>query len=498
MRILIRYGLLLTTSVAGACWLDRGVAPRRPPPSVGDVAALPNTFNALAATVTCRVTDADSARLIIRRDGEAETATPFSSTPDGTARLAALGLRAAARYSVVVQAIGEGGTTESEPVQLETGSPPAAIRSLHLAVTGAPTAGYTLVVPLFGEPDGQAFIVAFDGAGELRWYRAFAGEGWAVEAKQQANGDFTTYLGRSYGWQPSAGRFVEVAPSGEEVRSFQLPAPAYTDPHELLLTFRGGEPGGGQELTGVHMIGYEIRLVDLRPAGGAADAPLAIHTIVRQGATGTGEFLWNAADHFTIADWPSTVRVPPPDLVHPSSLALDRDGNYVVSLQGMDEITKIDAVTGATIWRLGGRHNEFTILDDPLGGWSGQHSVRVLDDGHLLFLDDRARLAGEPARAVEYALDVPARTARLVWEYRPDPPQVNPMLGSVQRLRDGATLVGFGVTGRVVEVDAVGQVRWNGLLVQDAPPGGGGGRAATAVQFYRAIRVPSLYRYRAP
>ncbi|GAC1652697.1 MAG: hypothetical protein NVS4B3_15090 [Gemmatimonadaceae bacterium] len=479
---------MVTIFTAAGCSLDRGVEPRRPPPTVTAVLAEQNPYDALSIVVTCRVSDADSARLLLRVAGEPDSATPFVHTATGSARMVALGLHAATPYSVVVQAAGVGGTTESERLGIETTLPPAAVRSLRLAVDGERVPGYTILVPLFGEPDAQAFILGFDGAGELRWYRSFSGEGWAVEAKQQPNGNFTAYLGRSFGWQPTTGRFVEFTASGEEVRTFRVPSPAYTDPHEILLTFHG------RALSAVHLLGYEIKTVDAQLAGGAADASLAVHSIVRESATGTREFSWNAADHFTVADWPPATAALPPDLVHPSSLALDRDGNYILSLQGVDEIIKVHATTGAVMWRLGGKHNEFAIRDDPLGGFTGQHSVRVLDNGHLLFLDNRVRTPGASARAVEYSLDVPGRTARLVWEYRPNPGVLSPILGSVQRFTDGATLVGFGVAGRVIEVDAAGRIRWAASLTQEqhTPP------VRTPVKFYRAIRVPSLYEYREP
>jgi hypothetical protein len=49
--------------------------------------------------------------------------------------------------------------------------------------------------------------------------------------------------------------------------------------------------------------------------------------------------------------------------------------------------------------------------------------------------------------------------------------------------------VGFGYAGRVDEVDRTG-----GALAQASLVGTGG----AGVQFYRAVRVPSLYRYRRP
>ena len=215
---------------------------------------------------------------------------------------------------------------------------------------------------------------------------------------------------------------------------------------------------------------------------------LAVHFIERRTPAGDVQFHWSAGDLFTPRDWP----LPPAqatDLDHPSSLAIDVDGNYVISFQPMSEVTKLDARTGTVMWRLGGSHNQFTFYHDRRAGFSGQHDVQILPNGHLLLLDDQLHFVPGPARAVEYALDAAGSTATLVWEYQPNLPIISPIMGSVQRLRSGATLIGFGAAGRVIEVDAGGTSSRAGTLAfSDGVP----------VSFYRAIRLSSLYGYAKP
>ena len=158
-----------------------------------------------------------------------------------------------------------------------------------------------------------------------------------------------------------------------------------------------------------------------------------------------------------------------------------------MSLQGVSQVAKVDAMTGAFHWRLGGTGADIVIMDDPLGGFHGQHGARMLPNGNLLLLDNRLGQAPQGARAVEYRLDLPNRQAHLVWEFRPDPAILSPIMGSVQRLATGATLVGFGAAGRVVEVAATGAPAWDAALVS--------GTGAVPVSFYRALRIASLYRY---
>jgi len=477
----------LASVAAGAilvatCTDSRGVAPLPATPRVTQVAAAANPNNALSVLVAFHADGADSARLLYENATGPLGDTPFVHVNAGSERLVALGLHPSTVYTFAVEAVGAGGSTQSAPVTTMTGELPPPIRALRLASSGAPSSGYTLATPLGAPTDSNTFVIAFDSAGQIAWYREFTDQGWAVEAKQQANGDITVYLGRSYGWQADYGQFVEVTPAGDIVRRFAAGSPSFTDPHELLLSFRDSS------VSAAHLLGYELRHFDLSAFGGSADSVLAVHTIERQNAAGVTEFRWRSGDEYTPSDWPAVNRLTG-DLVHPSSLALDVDGNYVVSLQAMDEITKVDARTGATIWRLGGRHNQFAIVDDPLNGFQGQHSVRVLGDGHLLLMDNRLRSQPPWARAVEYDVDAGARVARLVWQYSPSPPVASPIMGSVQRLANHNTVVGFAAAGRVDEVTPAGLVVWQAtLLASDATP----------VSFYRAIRIASLYRFLSP
>jgi len=126
-------------------------------------------------------------------------------------------------------------------------------------------------------------------------------------------------------------------------------------------------------------------------------------------------------------------------------------------------------------------------VGDPLGGPSGQHCVRVLPNGHLLMYDNGLSHTPPHSRAVEYALDVPHRTATMVWEYEPSPAIFTAIVGSAERLRNGNTLVGFGDAGVLHEVASDGTVIAKGTfsLNGNAP-------------YYRAWRIASLYQYIQP
>lgn len=449
---------------------------------ITEAAVLPNPYNALSTSVTFQVHNADSARVLYWTPGAIRLTTPFYPVTDGRTTIATLGLRSGTTYYHVVEALAGDRASFSDSLPFITTGLPQILEDVRLEITGTASAGYILVCGV-GLPGDTSAVIAFDSIGDIAWYRLF-GEGVpSTEAKQQPSGNFTAFLGSTRGWEPTYGRYVEFTPAGEIVRTYRAPTPFYTDNHEILIT-----PQDGNGFT-AHLFGYELRTVDLSSRGGPVNALVAGHIILRQTSSGTTEFMWNAWDHFSIDDWIEPGVNPPLDFDHPNSLAFALDGNYVVSFRNMGEITKIDFQTGNIIWRLGGRNNQFTIINDPLGGFSAQHSVRVLDNGNLLIYDNGLRHSSPESRAIEYRLDTATKEATLVWEFRHTPSIFTSIVGSVQRYTNGNTLVGFGLVGTATEVTSSGTTVWEGVF-RTSP--------TSAASFYRATKIVSLYEYQRP
>jgi hypothetical protein len=460
------------------------------PPAGQDVRVVsvrmsPNPNDALAEFVTVAAEHADSARVLFLADGVPADSTPGYPVKDGNVVVPVLGLRAATAYRGVVEVAGAGGRVRSDTVEFTSGVIPEPLQHVTIATSGTGGPGLTLTaLQLAGT---ALFAFAFDSAGSIRWYRRFDDPRIGGELKQQPDGNFTLYIGASFGAQPVPGYYVEFTPAGDSLRAFSAPGPLYTDNHELWIT-RGAD---GRER--IHLFGYDRRVRDLTSVGGPPDASVAGHFLLRFREDGYPEFSWSAWDHLRIADWieppqPGPVDPNQPDFDHPNSIDFDRDGNYIVSFRNLGEVTKIDARTGAILWRLGGTNNQFRFVDDPLHGFSAQHSARIMSNGNLLLYDNGTRHQPAESRAVEYALDTVARTATMVWEFRHAPIIYTPYVGSVQRLANGNTLIGYAMVGHATEVGADGGVRWEADMRVDGQP-------AFA---YRMLRLASLYRAEAP
>jgi len=175
-------------------------------------------------------------------------------------------------------------------------------------------------------------------------------------------------------------------------------------------------------------------------------------------------FQWDSKDYFSILDGTDILLTAANiDFCHMNSLEFDTDSNIVASCRNMDEVTKIDRHTGQIIWRMGGYNNSFTFLKD-IYGFTGQHHFRRLPNGNFTGFDDGNFRPGPSqfSRAIEYKLDEDNLTATEVWEFRHNPDRFASGMGSVQRLPNGSTGIGWGFADTVgyTEVDSLGNTQF--------------------------------------
>jgi hypothetical protein len=185
------------------------------------------------------------------------------------------------------------------------------------------------------------------------------------------------------------------------------------------------------------------------------------------------------------------------DVTHANSVVVMNDGSYLVSFRNLSSVWNIDSTTGHVNWKLGGAGistpssggptGDFTFVNDPLNGFSCQHSVVELANGHIMMFDDGDGHSPPQSRGVEYALDTTHMTATMVWDSAPSSSLYTYVFGSSQRFSDGDTLVAYGTEAVAEEWDSAGtSVVWS--LTDTTHPYG----------FYRAYELGSLYYYSAP
>jgi hypothetical protein len=210
-----------------------------------------------------------------------------------------------------------------------------------------------------------------------------------------------------------------------------------TDQHEAQLL-----PNGNFLL-----IGVDVQPVDMSVLveGGSPDARVIGNHVVEHDPQGNVIFEWRSWDNFNILDAQQVnFRDLLIDYVHMNSIAVDYDDNLIVSSRHFSEVTKLNRQTGEVMWRLGGKNNQFEIVND-VDSISYQHDARPVPgaDNHYTIFDNGNHKLPQYSRAVEFAIDTSMMTATKVWEYRHTPDRYGYAMGNVQRLPNGNTLINW-------------------------------------------------------
>ncbi len=313
---------------------------------------------------------------------------------------------------------------------------------VHVLFSSDPSPGYIYLSNLYWDVETTPYLLVLGNDGRAVMTRKTGIN--CYDFKLQPNGSLTYYYGDDgYGFFQEADRAFTV------VDSFKCGNGYATDPHELILL-----PNGHALL-----MGSDPEFIDMSKLvpGGYNPAEVVGLIIQELDQEKNVVFQWRSWDHFNITDaWHLSFASSYIDYVHGNSLDVDTDGNIILSSRHLNEITKIDRETGNIIWRLGGTNNQFTFVNDPLG-FSYQHDVRRIANGHLTVFDNGDFHVPAFSRALEYALDETNMTATLVWQYRDTPDVFGFAMGNVQRLKNGNTFIGWGATNpTVTEVDSGG------------------------------------------
>ncbi|MBK9729935.1 MAG: aryl-sulfate sulfotransferase [Chitinophagaceae bacterium] len=185
-------------------------------------------------------------------------------------------------------------------------------------------------------------------------------------------------------------------------------------------------------------------------------------------------FQWRSWDHFLITDINPTQNLTAAiiDYVHGNAVERDNDGNILISSRNMSEISKINLETGEFVWRMGGKNNQFTFVNDNIPEhWNYQHDIRRIANGNVTLFNNAVDLPVEHSEAKEYQLDEINKVATLIWHYE-HPPIGDAHVfgtgsGSVQRLENGNTLISWGKTinstsniPNYTEVDTNNNIVW--------------------------------------
>ena len=455
-----RRALGLVALWAAAC-LDDG-NPITPPavtgPLVTYAAVAPGPHNVLSAVVSLELADADSVIVWYRLDDTAaarDNVTPAFPARQDSVTVPVLGLFPGRPYVLAAVVYGPGGITRSDSLHLTTDTLPDDLPSFT-ASGPDPAPGYIAF-------SAGRYALVIDNTGRVVWYRAFA-LGPGLNFQPQPTG---RYVARPPTPDPSDREpWVELDVLGNVTRTLDCVGGVLPRFHDMIA-----EAGGSYWI-----MCDDTRAMDLSAVGGVVNAQVTGTVIQHVDAAGQLLFAWNPFDHFAITDLDSAGRAGPTvNWTHGNALDLDTDGNLLVSFRSLSEITKIDTRSGAVLWRMGGRRNQF-LFAAPGVPFSRQHGLRAVAPGQIALLDN----LGEPSgsRGERYAVDEATRRASLLTWYASTPATTAQLGGTTQGIGTH-TLVSYGNGNRVEEYDAAGRVVWR----IEGDPG----------YVFRATRIRSLY-----
>ena len=238
------------------------------------------------------------------------------------------------------------------------------------------------------------------------------------------------------------GRHIVTDTSLTPVDTFKCGNGYNADSHDFLLL-----PNGHALLFASDREPVDMSLV---VPGGKPDATVIGAVIQELDASKNVVFQWRTWDYMNYLPLTSSyidLTLQTIDYVHGNALDVDKNGNILFSMRHTSNIIKIDRNTGDVIWILGGKTNQFTFINDhdfnSPNYFSFQHDIHVLPNGNITLFDNGDQHSPQYSRGVEYKLDEQNKTATMVWEYRHSPDIYTGSGGSVQRLPNGNTIIGW-------------------------------------------------------
>ena len=124
------------------------------------------------------------------------------------------------------------------------------------------------------------------------------------------------------------------------------------------------------------------------------------------------------------------------DWMHANSIAIDNDGNYLISFYNNGQIWKIDAVTATVLWKFG-KNGNFEI--PAIAAFDQAHAVNLTKKGWLMFFDNGANK--KLSRSLAFKLDWVSKKAQPVINVWLPPPLYTDRMGSSYLINDTSLLV---------------------------------------------------------
>ncbi len=323
------------------------------------------------------------------------------------------------------------------------------------------------------EPVGPDGLMILDPAGKLLWWHQLA------VGEVGTNLERVTYEGKpSIAWWQGVvtetayglGEGIIANSSYEPIAHVKAGNGESMDIHELNVT-----PEGQAWIDVFQPVCLPTCDAEHPPVLDAVAQEIDIHT-------GLVMWEWNALGHVA----PTETEVEPTngvwDPYHINSIQPLPEGHVLISLRDTSGVYDLDQETGAILWQIAGKHSTFERTRGTR--FYFQHDARLEGKqlNKLTLFDDEA---GPPAYGASRGLilKLVGDKVKLTHQYKRPTITVAPAEGSMQVLKHGYAMVGYGATQYFSEFAAGGESEKRGKLLFDAELPKGDGT-------YRVFRFP--------
>jgi hypothetical protein len=402
-----------------------------------------------------------SRRQMLRRTGTAAV---------GLAGFGALGMSlAGCGTRAPVRALS--GSTSVKGVRFFQSRPDLQPPSIKLSTSKSPSSPAYILLATAAQGPGQGGTMITRTSGELVWFKP------DVDVSKM-NFDIQTYQGqpvltwwegriRGAGYGQGFGMIADS--KYQTIHKVAAGNGLMADLHEFYLT-----PQGTALITA-----YRERTVDLTAVGGPASGHL-VSGVCQEIDIATGKVLleWDSWDHVPLEDTYQPFRYEgkvygtdyrPFDYFHINSLALDTDGDLLISSRNTWCVYKVSRKTGKIIWRMHGKKSDFTF--GPGADFEWQHHVRQPQAGVFTVFDNATNPKEEKqSRALVLDVDLTKKHVTLRQDYtHPGEPVLAAAMGSVQLLPDDRVFIGWGASPYFSEFAADGKLLLDGQITKHDP-----------------------------
>jgi len=298
---------------------------------------------------------------------------------------------------------------------------------------------------LLSRRDLPGIVYITDTKGKLRWYHQVNGTGFKTSHFTK-NKTIISILGTEEYPTSYGNEILELSLQGDTLFHLKKGEKGLdkTVHHEVILNDKS------QLVTLV----VDEKIMDLRSIGGAQSDTIKSDGIVILDRKGKKVWSWSVFDHLNPLTYPNILKEKS-DWMHANSLSIDNDGNYLMSFYNNGQVWKINASSGAVMWKFG-KGGDFGVPKE--GSFTQGHAVHRNKNGELMLFDNGTEK--QLSRSLSFGLDEKNKKARLSLNIKLPKQVYSARMGSSYLIGDSAVLHCSSKTNTVVLTDIDGRVLW--------------------------------------